>query len=233
MSDKPVVLKVAYFYPEGYSGESHVYTKVLAKVKNLSYWKDVRLHYSTGAGWNDESLRWSANYGDYDIFSGISGVIDVSSLQFVIAYMSGGVTYWDNNSWKNYRLNSQWQPEIGNNVLLNKAEYVMGGTPGACYVTGINGEILVRNLSYNKHVGIRYSVDGNAWHDIPASFRQSIGSVEVWSFELNLSPTGFGPVEFAVYYNNMNTGEWWWDNNFGQNYDMRNCNEIEGANSFL
>jgi len=47
-----------------------------------------------------------------------------------------------------------------------------------------------------------------------------LSQIEIWKFktpELNLDQSTPN-FRFAIFYNNLNTGEWFWDNNFGQDY---------------
>ena len=116
--------------------------------------------------------------------------------------------------------------------MLNKAIARRGSQAGGGFVfstSWVEGEIFVKNLSFNKQVGIRLSA--NRWfsfQDTDASFHgtvavaEGLSQVEVWKFktpELNLDQ-GSPEFKFAVYYNNLDNGEWFWDNNFAQDYSL-------------
>ncbi len=228
MSNGFVALKNAFLDLGGGSGiplQSRL--NVWVKVKNIAYVKDVQVHYKArfSSVWRDARLAWKDNYGNYDVFS-LEPPPDFGTnpfVEFAIRYASGGETYWDNNNYANYSLSAAGRLTTGNNVMLNSASFFYGGTAGSSYITGIQGEVLVNNLSYHKRVGIRYSSDGwRSYEDMGASYNRSLGgALESWMFGRDTSPSGFRPGEFAVYYQNGETGQYYWDNNFGQNYDIR------------
>jgi hypothetical protein len=234
MSDGFVGLKSAFLSMSGGAGQLHSSFSVWVKIKNVVYYKDVRAHYRGPAGgiWQDSPLTWKANYGSYDLFA-LEQAPDFGSnpfVEFAISVASGGGTYWDNNSFANYSLAPFTTALTGDkNVTLNSASLVFGGTAGSSYITGISGEIFVNNLSYHKKVGIRHSNDGwISYLDIDARYDKSLGgSLESWLFGRNTTPQGFGRGEFAIYYQNRETGQYYWDNNFGQNYDVRNRYNLE------
>jgi Carbohydrate/starch-binding module (family 21) len=123
---------------------------------------------------------------------------------------------------------------VGAHVVLNKAVSKQGIQAGGGFVfttSWLEGEILVNNLSFVKNVGVRLSADGGiSWNDTLGFFAGShdadnifIGpGADVWRFktpELNLVSNP-GEFRFAVFYRNGATGEWFWDNNFGQDYKI-------------
>ena len=66
------------------------------------------------------------------------------------------------------------------------------------------------------------------FQDTDASFSGNVSvavglsQVEIWKFktpEFNLDQSSPN-FRFAVFYNNLNTGQWFWDNNFGQDYTL-------------
>ena len=87
----------------------------------------------------------------------------------------------------------------------------------------------MKNLSFNKRMGIRLSTNGWAtFADTLASFAgavsvaEGISVVETRSFktpELNLDQSAPDFV-FAVFYNNLDTGQWFWDNALGEDYRL-------------
>jgi hypothetical protein len=233
MSNGFVRLKSASLSLGGGAGQLHSYLNVGVKVKNVAYAKDVRIHYREAGTWNDRPLAWRANYGNYDAFT-LDPALDFGGnpfVEFAISFAANGATYWDNNDFANYSLTPFVTCLTGGSVMLNRAELVYGGTPGSSYVTGVRGETLVNNLSYNKSVGVRQSDNGWASYlDIPATFSRPAGEggiAEQWVFGRDTSPAAFGRGEFAVYYQNLDTGAFYWDNNFGQNYDLRQRQQLE------
>jgi hypothetical protein len=233
MSNEFVRLKRASLSLAGGAGQLHSYLNIGVKVKNVAYSKDVRIHYREGGIWTDRALAWKVNQGNYDLFT-LEPALDFGSnpfVEFAISFSADRATHWDDNNLANYSLTPSVSGLTGGNVTLNFVELVYGGTAGSSYVTGIRGEVYVNNLSYNKSVGIRYSDDGWLSHlDMPASFSGPVGEsgvLEKWVFGRNTSPAAFGRGEFAVYYRDLDAGMSYWDNNFGQDYDVRQRQRLE------
>jgi hypothetical protein len=206
-------------------------TKITAKVKNIAFAKNVAIHYAQPNGaWVERPLAWQNNFSNYDLF----GLTDNSFIttEFVIRYTVNGETFWDNNGGANYRIDSGRPNTVGGNVILNKATARRGSQAGGGFVfttSWVEGEIFVKNLSFQKHVGIRLSANGGAsFHDTNASFSGNVpvavglSQVEIWKFktpELNLDQSTPN-FKFAIFYNNLDNGEWFWDNSFGQDYTL-------------
>jgi hypothetical protein len=96
----------------------------------------------------------------------------------------------------------------------------------------LDGEVFVQNLSFNKSVGFRVNVNAN-WKDMYTSYSRSLltrdgNSVEVWKTkeygelvnEVSITtPIPPKPVfQFAVFYQDLDSGQWHWDSRNGQNY---------------
>lgn len=206
-------------------------TQTSAKVKNLGFAKDVALHYAQADGsWVEKALAWKKTFGDYDIFARSDNTFVTS--QFVLRYTVAGQTFWDNNDGGNYHVNDIRPNTVGGNVMLNQATAHRGSQAGGGFVfttSWVEGEIFVKNLSFNKRVGIRLSTNGwMSFQDTNASFNgfvavaTGISQVEMWKFktpELNLDESR-PDFKFAVFYNNLDSGEFFWDNNFAQDYTL-------------
>jgi len=80
---------------------------------------------------------------------------------------------------------------------------------------GIKGIVQVANMAYEKHVTVRWSVDGwMTWVDTDAAFHCSLSKdTDLFKFTIP-SPT---KTVFAVRY--RAAGQEMWDNNSGLNYD--------------
>jgi Carbohydrate/starch-binding module (family 21) len=233
MEQQPIRLKYAEsdnFSPGGgLTGVNN--TQITAKIKNVAFAKDVALHYAQDDGtWVETPLTWQKNFGSYDVF-GRSDSTFVTT-QFVIRYTVNGQTFWDNNDGANYHIDESRPNTVGGNVVLNKATAHRGSQGGGGFVfttSWVEGEIFVKNLSFNKRVGIRLSTNGwTSFQDTHASFNGNVAvaiglsQVEIWKFktpELNLDESR-PDFKFAVFYNNLDTGEWFWDNNLGQDYTL-------------
>jgi hypothetical protein len=233
VAENPVRLKYiesANFSPGGgITGVNN--TKITAKVKNIAFAKDVVIHYAQSDGsWVQRPLGWQKNFLDYDLFA----LTDNSFIttEFVVRYTVNGETFWDNNDGANYHVDSMRPNTVGGIVILNKATARRGSQAGGGFVfttSWVEGEIFVKNLSFQKQVGIRLSADGGAtFHDTNASFNGNVpvavglSQVEIWKFktpELNLDQSTAN-FQLAVFYNNLDTGEWFWDNNFDQDYTL-------------
>ena len=229
---EPVRLKIAYGQVYAVSGMTFDWTTIDVNVKNIAFQKSVVMHYkdpSTG-NWKDFPLTFSGHYANYDVFSGTNAPM---TQEFVIKYGVPGEEHWDNNGSTNYKI-SAFVGDVGGNVMLKKATSHVGHEAGGGFTfttSWFDGEIYVRNLSFNKRVGARYTADdGATWHDADGSYggkvqavANVVDSVEIWKFKtptLNLStPSQF---RFAVYYElkdpGPNLGKQFWDNNFTQDY---------------
>jgi Carbohydrate/starch-binding module (family 21) len=233
MGQPPVRLKYAEsdtFSPGGGIGPV-TNTTITAKVQNLAFAKDVAIHYAQPDGtWAERPLPFQRWFGTYDTFSRNDGTFVTT--EFVVRYTVNGQTFWDNNGGTNYRVDELRPNTVGGNVVLNKAIARRGLQAGGGFTvvtSWVEGEIYVKNLSFNKRVGIRLSAnDWASFRDTDASFAglvtvaEGLSQVEVWTFktpEFNLDVST--PVfRFAIFYNNLDSGEWFWDNNFGQDYTL-------------
>ena len=233
MGQQPVKLKYAEsdnFSPGGgVTGVNN--TQITAKAQNLAFAKDLALHYAQPNGtWVEQPLTWQKNFGPYDVFARSDNTFVMT--QFVLRYTVDGQTFWDNNDGGNYHIDEIRPNTVGGNVMLNKAIARRGSQAGGGFVfttSWVEGEIFVKNLSFNKRVGIRLSTNGwTSFLDTNASFSDTVAvavglsQVEIWKFktpELNLD--GSRPdFKFAIFYTNLDTGEFFWDNNFNQDYTL-------------
>lgn len=233
MAEDPIRLKYAQsenFSPGGgFTGVNS--TAFTAKVKNIAFAKDVAVRYAQADGtWVERPLSWQTTFTGYDLFARSDNTFVTT--EFVIRYTVSGQTFWDNNGGTNHHVDSGRPNTVGGNVILNKATARRGTQGGGGFVfttSWVEGEIFVKNISFHKRVGIRLS--SNEWvsfQDTDASFNGNVSvavglsQVENWKFktpELNLDQSNPN-LRFAVFYNNLQTGEWFWDNNFGQDYTL-------------
>lgn len=232
MAHEPIRLKYAkseIFSPGG-GITGVIETSVSAKVQNLGFAKEVALRYQAGGSWNERPLAWEENFGDYDLFSLNDNTLLLS--RFVLRYSVNGQTFWDNHDGSDYRLDVLHPNTVGGNVALNLAQAHQGTEAGGGFVfttSWVEGEIFVNNLSYHKKVGIRLSSNGwQSYEDTQASFSgvapvyTGLSQVERWKFKTpvyNLDQT-VPFFRFALFYQNLDTGDWFWDNNFSQDYTL-------------
>ena len=206
--------------------------KASVKVANIAFQKDVALHYRQPNGtWTERALNWQSNSGDYDLFGG--NFSDIVTTEFVIRYAAGGQTFWDNNDSTNYHVDSGQPNVVGErSVVLNQATARRGTEAGGGFVfttSWTEGEIYVQNRSFNKRVGIRLTANNWAtFLDTDATFSGTVtvatgtSEVEIWKFktgEFNLDEST-PDFRFAIYYQDIDSGEWFWDNNFGRDYTL-------------
>lgn len=153
----------------GFTGVNN--TKITAKVKNFAFAKEVVIHYAQADGaWVERPLAWQKTFSSYDLFA----LTDNSFIttEFVIRYTVNGETFWDNNGGTNHHVDSGRPNTAGGNVILNKATARRGSQAGGGFVfttSWVEGEIFVKNLSFQKRVGIRLSANGGpSFHDTNA-----------------------------------------------------------------
>ncbi|GFO55853.1 hypothetical protein GMSM_28600 [Geomonas sp. Red276] len=206
-------------------------TIVAAKVENLAFAKDVALHYQQQDGtWSEAPLSWQKNFNDYDDFILNDDQFYIS--RFALRYSVDGETFWDNNGGADYRIDEIHPNTVGGNVVLNLATAHRGTEAGGGFVfttSWVDGEIYLNNLSFNKKVGIRLTADDwGTFEDTFAGFAgivpvaEGVSEVEVWKFktpELNLDEST-PDFKFAIFYVDLDSGETFWDNNFGRNYTL-------------
>lgn len=234
-ADEPVRLKVAYGQTYAVSGMSYSWTTIEANVSNVAYEKSVVMYYKdpADATWKDFPLPFKGHYGNYDVFGSASAPF---SEQFVVRYAVPGATYWDNNGGSDYKIGT-FKGGVGGNVMLKQATARIGSEAGGGFVfttSWLEGEIYVRNLSYNKRVGVHYTTDGGAhWADADGSYAgkvqavaNTVDDVEIWKVKTptyNLNPAA-PDFRFSVYYEQKDPGpelgKTSWDNNFGQDYSL-------------
>lgn len=235
----PVRLKYAISqFSDTMTGVNLKNTYAKVKVKKIDLPKNVLFLYKKNEGsWAAEPLILEANYGDYDIY--ITKDIPVTE-EFAIQYTVDNISYWDNNNGNNYQLLvNRVNNTMGGNVILNKAiakTDPQDGEEVENKKTWLEGEIYVRRkVSYSKRVGIKISSDnGNTWKEVDANYEYPVteGSyidvalgeleVELWTFKTPVynynSVAEF--FKLAVYYQNLETGEFYWDNNFDRDYKI-------------
>jgi Carbohydrate/starch-binding module (family 21) len=200
-------------------------TQMAARVVNTAFVKDVEVHYIQPDGsWAESPLTWQNNFGAYDLFALAQS--SFATTHFAIRYTAAGVTYWDNNNEANYSVSEIAPNTINGNITLVSAKAVQGGP----VQSSAQGSIYVRNLSYHKRVGIRVSADGwKSFTDVDATYgglvsiAEGLSQIETWNFAtpmFDFPGYGFGSFLFAAYYNDLDTGQWYWDSGLGDNYTL-------------
>lgn len=228
----PIRLKLAFNQNYAVSGMTFDWTTLFAKVRNLGFEKQVDLVYSPvgSSAWFERPLTFVSHHGNYDQFG--SDAVGLSGVEtFALRYRVAGAEYWDNNLGANYTIGPAFSGKVGGHVSLRSAtafrRVEAGG--GFTFDTGwFEGEILVDNLVFNKRVGVVYSRNGGAtWTTVNGSYlgpvqavAANVAGIEVWRFktpQLNIDPAA-DVYRFAVFFEVMDSGVTYWDNNFGQDY---------------
>jgi hypothetical protein len=190
-------------------------------VQNLDYVKEVGI-------WCYEFSRygfWMFYPGHYvesvadgrEIWS-----VDRSGLskEFVARYTVKGVTYWDNNGGSDYHVPTEHTSSVS---LLGRDVQVARLEDSAIDATHLQIRACVKNLAYDKVVGIVYTTDN--WASAPQiAYGHYVGGdgttcdpcTEIWEIDVAV-PSG-QTVKYAVFYRAL--GHEHWDNNFWRDYTV-------------
>ena len=90
-----------------------------------------------------------------------------------------------------------------------------------CAIVGV---VKVRNLAYDKHVFVRYTMDNwNSFKDVPAKYvcGSSNGWTDSFSFEITLRETLEKDCRLEMAFGYEVLGARFWDNNHGDNYRVK------------
>jgi len=242
---------VRLLYANPYSAGGSDYVDVYVHVKNVgvSATRYVAIHYNDGTpSWAD-ARTWPPptpplpappapsqcyDYGDHSVCH--IRVAGRSNLEFAVKYVVqvGGTweSYWDNNDGANYKVEPYpggggFIPGVvGYNVGLQNVQITddtWAGGPASL----VTLDVAVQNLSYNKRVGVRFSINGNPWQDVDCYYVSAMstgtgtGLIETWRVLIGRQPRFSGSfIRFALYCKNLDWGTEYWDNNFTQDYSM-------------
>ena len=198
-------------------------------VRESGFEEKVVIHYSYGGDWKEVKAEFvGMDQQQQQIWKFETPEIKPSfhyykfTSEFAINYQKDGKNYWDNNQGSNYFLRMTNVPYFSNrpyllgslNVLLDHANYQhYNGN------TTLSGEVLVKNLAYNKDIQIVYTT--NNWETkqyVTARYYSKYDdNLEKWRFAIrNLAPNA--KIKYRVKYTvNGNT---YWDDNFGRDYKV-------------
>jgi hypothetical protein len=220
------------------SGIESNYRCVMVRLKDLNQNKEIFIHSELEDGsWealNDSSEFIKQAESGYEVWRACAYRNTVRGglkwgKRFVIKYVAGTQTFWDNNGGTNYVIGPHDGTLIPSgaqhNVLLNQANVYKSFHGSNIF----SGTIDVRNMSLNKKVKVVYTndkwattrfINANFTPSISLPYAESIKSpnvhgIERWYFEVEMG--GNAAVEFAIEYSGSNAGPQW-DNNFGRNY---------------
>jgi Carbohydrate/starch-binding module (family 21) len=215
--------------PTGDNGEAFA-TNFAVVVQNLSSTKIVGI-WGDGVGgipgiWSFAPCSYSRSVpGNLEIWVTGPGAPPFTPSQFDVEYQALGNVYWDNNAGYNYSLD----PGALDLTPEGIATAVIG--PNVVAVTGgldppfLNVEVLVKNIAFEKQVGMVYTTDNwltyqNAFGIFSQSLKPDSTPHQLNAEQWNISATVGSPAtgQYAVFYSVA--GATYWDNNFGLNYSF-------------
>jgi hypothetical protein len=216
-----------------------VYVTGEIDLENIAYVKEVAVHYTTGSNvWKDATAYYRRSIpGNREIW-GFSiktmevpfETVPVMDMQFAVRYTVNGVTYWDNNSSKDYKVSyrSNLADTNTSNVALGKKETLV---EKANYGTSYAGMTLsvqscIKNLGYTKDIQIVYTTDNWATSSTaPMRFIKTYAydtSIERWEGNPMIysayGSTGPIPQTVTFYVKYTVNGVTYYDNNGGMDY---------------
>ncbi|MCX7922197.1 MAG: CBM21 domain-containing protein [Clostridia bacterium] len=204
-------VELYYAKAPGYNPTSSFYAEGYIAIKNLAYNKKVTVVYKYGSSeWQEVAATYFSTSGDgYEAWYFKTPGVWASSCTFKIKYEVNGSIYWDDNGGIGYYM--AWYAPTN---LLQKSTVALRYSSKT--QTALNGNIVLKNLAYNKQVKVRYTTDNWAtYNDVNATYGTDLGNgLEDWNFSAPI-PTG-STVKYAISY--TVNGITYWDNNFGANY---------------
>lgn len=208
--------EVSLYYLDGdYRTHGLWYDNIYIKVKNLSYEKNVYVHYtysSDNGEWKDATATFVKSLdANYDIFK--VTVDGFGELEYCINYNVNGKDYVDNNNGQNYT----------HDITLGSAP-IYADRFSSCQSL----DVLVKDFNDpNAKVEVTYTTDN--WNTVQTkalNYCSTTNNGELYygcslDIPYNTPTDGF---EFAVSY--TVNGVTYWDNNFDQNYNYANHHSI-------
>lgn len=189
----------------------------------------VYAHYNPKNGpWVDLEIPLLSRCGNYAAFRLTSSqFFFTDDFEFCIKFVEpNGTEHWDNNNWGNYFLPRYDSNIMSEDIRLVSADIISYPMPNwmNCVQNIITGKLLIRDLAFDKNVGIHYSLDGKTWMNASAHWvRNHSDGIQDWEFSLSCYSNGYSYPEFrfAAFYEDLSRHKWHWDNNFGNDYRLR------------
>lgn len=235
-SANPVRLAIGQPFNYAVSGMTWYQSNITTHVENIGVDTSRRVYINYNLNnsgvWQRAEMSLLGNFSTHSLYS---ITLPSSMAEFAIEVESDMGSHWDNNEGANYKINA-WayfgefiRGTVGGNVSLGSAEseeIVVFTKYGSPYIVDstLRGTIFVENLSYNKDVGIVVNYGNGDWLWTSASYSHSLSTggsdnIEVWEFEHEYYGHPYSTDwQFAVYYHNLDSNEWHWDNNFELDY---------------
>lgn len=173
--------------------------------------KAVYVHYDAGeSGWLDQAASYVGKLdNNTEIWEASIEGRELGS-NFAVKYVGDGQAFWDNNNGSNYTFGDVLGVA---NVKVKRAD--------SQFLSYYGIRAIIKNLDYTKVVKVRYTVDNWAtYQDVELNYLLSntVNNTEIWGVTLNIDPDKGESFQYCVSYE-VN-GQIYWDNNFGQNYDI-------------
>ncbi|MBU5317560.1 CBM21 domain-containing protein [Clostridium bornimense] len=178
---------------------------IYIKVKNISYEKNVTVHYKNfnSDQWLDQSAEYVKSLGDgYEIWKASISNYGTNVESFCIKYEVNGNTYWDNNDGKNYN----YTDTLGVAPLHVARGY---------YDSENNLKVNLKNYGYEKSVKVVYTYDNWATEESKDLVYKetTTNGEEVWAASIEKTDSIQYYIKYTV------NGQTYYDSNFGSNYD--------------
>lgn len=206
---------VELYYLDGYGGRYGMskYT-VYVKVNSNAQHKEVYLHYynQNGSKWEDKAGSYVTTLPDgSEIWEVTPG--NAYGTLYAIKFVGDGQVYWDNNNGNDFTN----QNVLGcANIKLRRIR-----TNESLNKITISLEAVVKNIAFQKVVGVRYTDDNWAsYKDVDLKYSDSIEGTnnERWTGTIEIDSSKKSSFHFCGYY--TVSGDTYWDNNFGKNYNI-------------
>ena len=186
-----------------------VYVQINSNASNKAVW----LHYCQGGSdWTDKQGGYVTTLPDGSEIWKVT-VEGAYGILYTIKFIGDGQVYWANNNGNNFT-----EKDILGTANI-KVERI--STYDTLDKTVINFSATVKNVGFAKKVGIRYTDDNWAsYKDVELKYDYSISDTnnEVWTGSIEINAANKNAFKFCGYYK-VNDNEYW-DNNFGENYDI-------------
>ena len=196
--------------------ENKAYYKQVSVVYTINSdnnWKEFNASYSASLPGNRE--RWYFQSPSTGFYNGIN-------FRFYLKYTVNGTTYYD------YNTGSPFNYQVGAGIRANNPELTLGTAivvfnKATASQSGngcdIMGEIILKNLAYNKTVNVVYSTDNwKTTKTLGAYYGHTFNlteNSEIWYFHTVIPGT---QMKFAISY--TVNGATYWDNNNGADYTL-------------
>ncbi len=196
------------------------------RVKNLSFNKEVGVHHKlTNGTWTNLQAKYERTTADgYEIWTvgTFSYYATQLSSEFVVYATQNGVTAWDNNGGKNYKLINGDGVLLGKDIAILQSSFYYYG--GSAYIY-----LDVKNIAFNKNIEIVYTTDNWATSSVVTA-RYESGYAYGYAYVQSPNKAGYERWTATAYTTNADNfkyfikytvnGVSYFDNNYGSDYRL-------------